>query len=168
LTSLFKAPQSLFMKQIFTLIFLSFVILAQAQSKTGRIFGFLKNSDGKAIEAATVSLLQAENQALVKVSISARDGRFEFERIPAGKFLIAISATGYTPMKSAVIGITPENQTIDAGSFTGEQAAKDLGNLQVTSKRPLIENKINKTIVNVDASPSRGGSDEEQSRGRTE
>jgi outer membrane receptor protein involved in Fe transport len=145
------------MKQLFTLIFLAFVFLAQAQPKTGKILGFLKSPDGKAIEAATVSLLKAENQSLVKVSISEKDGRFEFERIPTGKFLIAISATGYKPMKSAVIEITTENQTIDAGSFTGEQAANDLGNLQVTSKRPLIENKIDKTIVNVDASPSNTG-----------
>jgi outer membrane receptor protein involved in Fe transport len=146
------------MKKLFTLLALvSFVITAHAQSKNGRIFGSVKNAEGKGVESATVSLVKAENQALVKVSITGKEGSFEFERIPEGKFTINITATGYADAKSGVIEVTAEKNTVDAGSFTPAQASKDLGNVQVTAKRPMIENKIDKTIVNVDASPSNTG-----------
>ncbi len=145
------------MKQIFTFILLAVASLAQAQNKSGKITGLVKNAEGKALEAATVSLLKAENQSLVKVSITDKEGNFDFERIPEGKFFVSIAAAGYSNLKSQIIEVTPDKQTVDAGSFTVEPVAKDLGNVEVASKRPLIENKIDKTIVNVDASPSNTG-----------
>ncbi len=145
------------MKQIFTFILLAVASLAQAQNKSGKITGLVKNAEGKALEAATVSLLKAENQSLVKVSITGKEGNFEFERIPEGRFFVTIAAAGYSNLKSQVIEVAADKQSVDAGSFTVEPVSKDLGNVEVTSKRPLIENKIDKTIVNVDASPSNTG-----------
>jgi len=145
------------MKRIFLFLFLAVATIAQAQNKQGKITGSVKNAEGKALEAATVSLLKLENQSLVKVSITNKEGNFEFEKIQEGKFLISIAATGYNNLKSNVLEIAADKQSVDAGSFTIEQASKDLGNVEVTSKRPLIENKIDKTIVNVDASPSNTG-----------
>lgn len=145
------------MKHIFTLIMLAIATLAQAQTKSGKIFGSLKNAEGKGVEAATVTLVKADNQALVKVSITNKEGVFEFERIPEGRFMITFAATGYSAAKSQVIEITPQKQSVNAGAFTAEPAARELGNVEVVSKRPLVENKIDKTVVNVDASPSNTG-----------
>ena len=37
------------------------------------------------------------------------------------------------------------------------QPLKDLGGVTVTAQRPFIETKIDKTVVNVDASPTSAG-----------
>lgn len=145
------------MKHIFTLIMLAIATLAQAQTKSGKIFGSLKNAEGKGVEAATVTLVKADNQALVKVSITNKEGVFEFERIPEGRFMITFAATGYSAAKSQVIEITPQKQSVNAGAFTAEPAARELASVEIVSKRPLVENKIDKTVVNVDASPSNTG-----------
>lgn len=145
------------MKRIFTLLLLVISAVSQAQTKSAKISGAIKSAEGKGIEAATVSLLKADNQALVKVSISNKEGVFEFERVPEGKFIITISAAGYAAVKSQVLEISSPGQSLDAGSFTAQPSTSDLGNVQVTAKRPLIENKIDKTVVNVDASPSNTG-----------
>jgi len=145
------------MKRIFTLVLLAISLMVQAQIKTGKITGILKNAEGKAIEAATVSLLKAENQVLVKVNVSDKNGGFEFERVPEGKFIVTVAATGYANLKSDVLEITATKQTVDLGALTPKNASGDLGNVEVVSKRPLIENKIDKTVVNVDASPSNTG-----------
>lgn len=145
------------MKKLFTLILIAVASLAQAQTKSGKIIGSLKNADGKAVEAATVSLMDAVKKSLVKVSITNKEGSFEFERIPEGKFFLAIAAAGYSEVKSDVLEITVDKKAIDAGAFTAQPVSKDLGNVEVVSKRPLIENKIDKTVVNVDASPSNTG-----------
>ncbi|MCE3281964.1 MAG: TonB-dependent receptor, partial [Chitinophagaceae bacterium] len=149
--------QSLFMKHIFTLLLLAITIASQAQTKTGKIFGSVRNTEGKAIEAATVSLLKADDQALVKISVTDKDGRFEFDRIPEGKFILSISAAGYGLLKSAPVEVTTTAQLVDAGAFAAQPAASMLAGVEVVSKRPLIENRIDKTIVNVDASPSNTG-----------
>jgi len=145
------------MKQIFSLLLVCVSVLAMAQTKTGKISGVIKNAEGKAIEAATVSLLKADNQSLVKVSVSDKNGVFEFERIADGKFVVTVAATGYTNTKSNVVEITAGNQTIHLGDIVPAAKGKDLANVEVVSKRPLIENKIDKTVVNVDASPSNTG-----------
>lgn len=145
------------MKQVFTLLLLFVAFVSQAQSKVGKITGVVRNADGKALEAVTVSLVKADNQALVKVSLTNKDGHFEFERIPEGKFILSITAAGYTQLKSGTLEVSATTPSVDAGAFTAEPVAKDLGNVEVVSKRPLIENKIDKTIVNVDASPSNTG-----------
>jgi iron complex outermembrane recepter protein len=74
-----------------------------AQNPTGKITGSIKDGNGKAIEAATISLLKAKDSSLVKVALSGKTGIYEFEKIPQGIYLVSISVGGFE--KSAVNGI---------------------------------------------------------------
>ncbi len=130
------------------------VCCAAFAQKTGKISGIIKTVDGQPIEAATVSLLK--EQALVKVSITNKLGEFEFERIANGKFIVALNAAGFAPT-SKEVEITAENQVINAGSFALNAQTKGLQEVQVSAKKPFIENKIDRMVVNVDASPTNAG-----------
>ncbi|HXL57630.1 MAG TPA: carboxypeptidase-like regulatory domain-containing protein, partial [Chitinophagaceae bacterium] len=72
------------MKKIYNLIIvctgLFFCANAHAQ-QTGKISGFIKSSDNKVIEAATVTLLKTKDTSIVKIAVTDKTGLFEFEKI---------------------------------------------------------------------------------------
>jgi hypothetical protein len=157
------ATHTTVMKKIFTYVFLLFtgMILftsANAQSKIGKVSGIVKSPEGSGLEGATISLLKAKDSSLAKSALTNKAGEFEMEKIADGKFLIRISAVGYANYfsKSFDLGETHPSFTLPAVSLVVSQ--KNLGTVSVATTRPLIENKIDKTVVNVEASVTNVGS----------
>ncbi|MCW3105892.1 MAG: hypothetical protein JWQ09_398 [Segetibacter sp.] len=151
------------MKRNFTLVLLLVAIMlvassAKAQNKIGKVTGSAKSADEKAIEGATVSLLKAKDSSLAKVALSDKSGNFEMEKINEGKYVVKITAVGYAASFSKTFEITEGNSTIALNTISLLILNKQLGNVQVTTTRPLIENKIDKTVVNVEASVTSVGS----------
>ena len=142
------------MKKLSALICLLTVIGLQqlsAQNKSGRISGTVKDGSGKSIEAATVTLLRTKDSAVVKISISNKTGEFEFDRIPDGRYRVSVSAVGMSAAVSESVDLTELNNAIQLSDFQLTPAGKTLGQVTVTAKRPMVENKIDKTVVNVEA-----------------
>ncbi len=140
------------MKNVFTILCLLLVIQqATAQTKNGRISGVVKDAGGKTIEAATVSLLRVKDTSLVKVAISNKIGEFEFDRIENGKYKVQVSAVGFAKASSEIIEVTELVPSIQLTDFELPVAGKSLSEVTVTARRPMVENKIDKMVVNVDA-----------------
>jgi hypothetical protein len=106
----------------------------------------------KPAEGATVSLLRAKDAATIKLSVVNKEGLFLFENIADGKYLVSVTAVGYKKAMSKPFEVTPEQQSIAVPEMALAPASKDLTDVTVVAKRPLIENKIDRTVVNVDAS----------------
>ncbi|PWT70914.1 MAG: TonB-dependent receptor [Bacteroidetes bacterium] len=128
-----------------------------AQLSTGKISGIIKDNTGKPIESVSVSLLKLKDSSLVKVAITNSGGQFEFERIAIGHYLISVSNVGYIAWWSNPQEISPAHQSIIINEITLQTAAASLGTVTVVGKRPLVENKIDKIVVNVEASISNAG-----------
>jgi iron complex outermembrane recepter protein len=127
-----------------------------SQTNTGKITGYVVDSAQHAVEAATASLLRARDSSLVKVALSDNSGSFEFEKIANGDYFITITAVGYKKSSSKIISLSTSHITLPA--FRLQQApGKTLGQVTVTGKRPLIENKIDRMVVNVEAAPTNAG-----------
>ncbi len=146
------------MKPLLVLLLLFMAVQnSYSQTSPATITGNVKAA-GKAVDAATVSLLQATDSSLFKIVITDKDGHFAFEKAIAGnRYLISVDAITfqkyYSPVFSAGAG---QNFTLPGVSLIAKEATT--GNaVVVTSKRPLIENKIDKTVVNVDASATNTG-----------
>lgn len=127
-----------------------------AQSAGGRIVGTVTAENQKALEAATITLLKAKDSSVVKIGVSDQAGTFEFENIPEGKYLVLISAVSYQP------SYTPAEVTSDALSVILKTIAlkahtESMAGVVVTAKRPPIEVRAGKTVVNVDAAPTNAG-----------
>ncbi|HEV7331520.1 MAG TPA: TonB-dependent receptor [Flavisolibacter sp.] len=114
---------------------------------SGRIVQNAKPSDG-----ATVSLLRAKDSVTVKLSVSNKDGYFMFSDVADGSYLVSVTAVGFEKAFSKRIEVTPHQQNIQLPETVLTPASKDLTGVTVTARRPLIENKIDRTLVNVDAS----------------
>jgi iron complex outermembrane receptor protein len=127
-----------------------------AQDKTGRINGVVTDAAGKPLEAATVQLLKAQSKTLVKAVLTGKDGRYELEKIAAGKYLLSVSAVAFAA-KTAPVELVPEKMMAEVPAFSMSSASKELSGVTVTARKPLIEQKIDRTVVNVDAAPTNAG-----------
>jgi len=139
-----------------TLGLLLYPAITRAQ-QAGKISGTLKAADNKAIDAATVALLRSNDSSLVKYSVSDKNGAFEFENIKTGKYFFTAEAVGYSKYFSVAFEITAEKPLAQLGETKLAPTGNGLNNVTVSVTRPLIENKIDRTVVNVDASPTNTG-----------
>ena len=143
------------MRQVFTFIFFILVAFSATAQTESKISGVVKDEQGKAIQSATISLLKASDSSLVKVAVSNKDGKYEFNEIKAGQYFVSASSVGYAKAISKSVD-TKGNAEIS--TITLIQNSKDLGAVTVSAQRPFVETKLDKTVVNVDASPTSAGS----------
>ncbi|MEJ7829352.1 MAG: outer membrane beta-barrel protein, partial [Segetibacter sp.] len=150
------------MRTSITLITLFFLTTLSSfvygQNKIGKVTGTAKSVDGKVLDGATIGLLRAKDKSLAKSAISNKGGEFEIEKIADGEYVISITAVGYAKQTSQPFTINETSSLVQLGTLQLKNADKDLGTVKVTATRPLIENKIDKTIVNVDAAVTNAGS----------
>ena len=145
-------------KIINILLALVFTSFTMAQAQSGRVQGRVEDASRKVIESATISLLKAEDSSVYKINVADRSGAFVFEQVPSGSFLVSVTAVGHQMAYSEKFEITPTNRNIILNPTQLAAAAKSMAAVTVTAKKPLIENRIDRTVVNVDASPSNVGS----------
>lgn len=136
---------------------LALALVSQAQSPTGKIAGYVIDGNTKTIESATITLLKAKDSSVAKMSVADKTGKFVFDGISEGKYIVSISAVGHTKGFSETFEITQVNNSINLKTVELVPMAKNLGGVTVSSKKPLIEQKIDRMVVNVDAAVSNVG-----------
>ena len=145
------------MKLFLTSLFAILCFIASAQNKIGHVSGSVTDDNQKPIEGATVSLLKSKDAALVKVAVTDKKGTYEFDKIAEGEYLLSITVAGFQKKNTPPFSITASKSSVAIDNVQMAPAAKSLGEVTVTGKRPLIENKIDRTVINVDAAPTNSG-----------
>ncbi|MFT3934313.1 MAG: TonB-dependent receptor [Chitinophagaceae bacterium] len=146
------------MKKFLTIITLSLFSLSLfAQDKTGKVSGVVTDAAQKPLEAATIQLLKADNKALVKAAVTNKQGVFEIEKIAAGKYVLSISAVAFTATTSAPFELAADKMSYQLPAVKLIAASKELSAVTVTARKPLIEQKIDRTVINVEAAPTNAG-----------
>jgi iron complex outermembrane receptor protein len=144
------------MKRIFTLVIACalFSTLASAQANP-KITGIVKDEQGKPLQSATVSLLRQKDSSLAKVAVTDATGQYELITGKPGKYIVSIVLVGYIKTVSPAFDLATADVNLPA--FSLRPSVREMNEVVVQSKKPFIETKIDKTIVNVDASPSSAG-----------
>ncbi len=147
------------MKQFFSLLAaMSIAIASQAQSGA-KVTGSIKDGGNqKVIDAASISLLHATDSALVKVAVTDKAGNFSFENIKEGNYLVLATSVGHSKTYSQSFTVAGASSSTNVGVLQLVPMAKAMQEVVITSKKPLIERKLDRTIVNVDASITSTGS----------
>lgn len=139
------------MKKLYNLIFIAFCsVLAQAQDSLS-VRGAVVDQQNTPLAAVTVSLLRATDSSLVKLSLSGQDGHYEFHGIRSGSYRIMTSFVGYAQQYSDSFDLSAD---IEVEKILLQPQARALEGVTVQSRKPLVEAKLDKMVVNVDASPS--------------
>ncbi|MEO6538633.1 MAG: outer membrane beta-barrel protein [Ferruginibacter sp.] len=147
------------MKKLFTTLVFASLGLSSFAQNAGTISGVIKDGGNqKIIDAANISLLKTKDSSLVKVSVTDKDGNFSFENVKDGNYIVAASSIGHTKAYSKPLTINAENKSASTGMLQLIPVNKNLTEVVVTAKKQFIERKIDKTILNVDASITNAGS----------
>jgi iron complex outermembrane recepter protein len=139
---------------ILTAVFLA-VAITGFSAKTPIISGQVKDENKQPYQGVTVSLFRAKDTSLVKAAFTNSNGEYIFEGVKDNKYIIGVSATGYKKYLSGVIEISGADFALPVIVLEGE--VKGLKEVTVTGRKPLFEQKPDKMVVNVDASPSNAG-----------
>lgn len=122
----------------------------------GKVNGVILSSQN-AVESASVGLLRAKDSSVVKLAVSDKNGQFEIEKVKAGRYLVSVQAVGHAKYYGQVFELTASHPEYTLKNIELVAAAKMLAGVTVTSQKPLIEQKIDRTVVNVEASVSNTG-----------
>ncbi|MES2331031.1 MAG: outer membrane beta-barrel protein [Bacteroidota bacterium] len=136
-----------------TVAFLLTALSLNAQQISGNI----NDKQKKAVTGATISLLAAKD-SIIKLSTSDKDGNFIFQNIKAGHYRVRAVHVGYANSVSAAFDYDGKTG-YTVPSLELSPASKELQAVVVTSQKPMIEVKADKTILNVEGTINATGSD---------
>ncbi|MEP7109641.1 MAG: TonB-dependent receptor, partial [Ferruginibacter sp.] len=136
------------------LVFMTFVFAIKSMSQTNEtiVSGSTVDTKNVPVESATISLMRLKDSSIIKIAVSDKAGKFAFNGIPFGSYFTMISAVSFTKTNSSVFVISENNTAIMLGALILQELPKNLSAVVVTSKKRLIEQKIDRMVVNVDAS----------------
>src|SRR5258706_13465769 len=134
---------------LFLLLLTMTCFFIKANAQTGEVYGNVKTTDNKPLEAATVSLLKTKDSSLIKIAEADKAGVYKFENIRYGNYMVQAEALGHDKSMSKIFDLNEAHPSIAVDNISLASGAKVLARVNITAQRPLIENKIDKTIVNV-------------------
>lgn len=147
------------MKQLLNLLGAISISIASFAQSNGKISGTIKEGGNQQIlKGASISLLHSSDSSLAKASITDKDGNFFFENINQGIYFLTASYIGRKTVNSKSFVLSADKPTVVVEVLQLLPNDKDLKEVSVISKKAFIERKIDKTVVNVDASVTNAGS----------
>jgi iron complex outermembrane recepter protein len=135
------------MKNTFIITILFFVYHASFAQK---IEGSVKDKAGKPISNASVILKKTVDSGIIKISLSDKDGKFVFNPLHPGNYFISISHVGFVPVYSSLFNLHDTSAIrID---LVMDKTIAALKEVVVVSRKPMIEVKADKIILNIENS----------------
>jgi hypothetical protein len=128
-----------------------------AQAPTGKIRGLVLDGTQKTIDGASLLLINAKDSTTVKTLLGNANGTFAFNDLPNGNYQLKITMLGYQKYKSDVI-IIGDKQIINLPAIVLTQNTKALQEVAITAQKDFVEQKIDRTVINVNALISNTGS----------
>ncbi len=124
-----------------------------AQTKTsGTVSGLVVDAQQKPLDYATVSLLKAKDSSLVKGALTDDKGHYQISGISAGNYLVSVSVVSYKKAFSKPFTISEANASFTIEKLVLAAGEQQLKGVSIVAQKPLIEHKIDRTVLNVENS----------------
>tara|TARA_Y100001972_G_C7660001_1_gene332749 strand:- start:149 stop:2560 length:2412 start_codon:yes stop_codon:yes gene_type:complete len=137
---------------IFLLSILGFSQLVKAQAF---VTGYIRAEDGTGIPFATAQLINPKDSSMVAGTVSDYEGKFEFEYVASGIYLLKSDAVGFkTHLKTCNIS----EDTFPIQEIVMEEDLTQLQEVVVEARKPFYESHADRVVVNVKGSPASAGS----------
>ncbi len=111
----------------------------------------------KPVEFATVALLRASDAGLIKATYTDTDGQFSFANIADGSYTVSISFVGYAPAAVPSFSLSSVQPSVQLGAVSLTAQSRQLAEVVVTGQKAVIEQKIDRMVLNVGALASNAG-----------
>ncbi len=124
------------------------------------ITGKVNDKDNKVLSSVQITLTNANDNTVAKIEITDTEGKFLIQNLKEGNYKVVIDDMEYSPYQSESITLNTSNPNVNLNSITlASKSTTNLNEVIVTKKKPFIENKIDRTVVNVDAFITAAGGD---------
>ncbi|RYY26204.1 MAG: hypothetical protein EOO04_11020 [Chitinophagaceae bacterium] len=147
--------QSENMKQKLLLTFLITILISMnifSQYQPGTIAGSLKSDDKLTTASSTIALCRAADSAVLFSTSPDTESNYFFYSVSKGKYLVKVTSTLAETYYSKPFIIDSLKKTIRLEPIAlVPRRPVTLDKVVVTAKRPLLEQQIDRVIVNVDA-----------------
>jgi len=130
------------------LSFLVFSTLGLTAFGQTHLSGSVLDAAGQPLADASVLLLNARDSSLVKGAVGDGLGHYAFENVRAGRYRLSASRVGYAPVLSEPVEVG-EAAPAALPPLTLRERAGELDGATVTAKKPFVEQRIDRTVVNV-------------------
>ncbi len=130
------------MRFITLLLALTFSITSALAQDLG-IQGRVMTSEGKApLPNANLILQHLPDSSTAGGMVTTRDGRFRFENLRGGRYVLKVSYLGYS---TVVKDVALRGQSVNLGDIVLEEASIPLGQVEVTGEAPIAVMKEDTT-----------------------
>ncbi|MEO6524943.1 MAG: outer membrane beta-barrel family protein [Mucilaginibacter sp.] len=149
------------MKTLYNILYTTLAVFALLQTSVAwaqvakpnvQISGSVLDEKGNTMPFATIGLLKAKDSSLVKGAITTENGSYKFERVNQGSYIVRVNVMGYTKTNSKPINVNADATDIKVPVIKLSSSSKALKEVNITSNKPLIERKFDRTIMNVENS----------------
>ena len=121
------------------------------EGDTFKVVGELRDSvSGEFLAFVNVAVLDSADSSFVKGTATNLDGLFEISDVPAGSYLLRISAIGY---RNRLVPFTVSNNTA-LGTLRVQPGATTLDAVEISAEKPIYAMDGEKLIYNVSEDPS--------------
>jgi iron complex outermembrane recepter protein len=136
---------------------LAVVLILSVSAFAQNITGTVHDEQGRSMNGSTVSLLLAHDSSVLKLAATQYNGRYQFSDAKAGRYLIRVTNVGYANYTSTPFEVGSTDITMPAVALS--KSTGDLKDVTVTARRPIVEVKADKMIVNVEGTINSVGND---------
>ncbi len=138
-------------------LFLVALFIHESCKAQSTIHGSVLFSNHSPAVNASVLLLQAKDSLLIKALVCDKKGTYSFNNVADGNYVIATNHVGYKQAYSTVLTINKANSDIAVADIMMTEEPASLKEVTVTAKKPLLEQKIDRLIINVENSITSAG-----------
>lgn len=144
------------MKYLSLILFLALLCTHSVAQVT--ITGKVTAQDGNPVPFANVLLLHDADSTLVKGTIANENGTYQIASIQRGNYLLRVSSIGYATFNSPAFQLTQDRPSIDFGTQIIQEDSRQLDEVVIRADKPLYQQELDKTIINVQSSALTKGS----------
>lgn len=140
-----------------TLILLVTGSLAYAQNAT--VSGKIQDQQGLPLDFSTIALISAKDSSIIKGVVANEQGLYTLSNIPFGKYIVKASLFGYASQSSKEFSLNTDKSSAEINlTLLSDNKKVNLNEVVVVAKKPFVERKADKLIVNVESSSLSTGS----------
>jgi iron complex outermembrane receptor protein len=132
-------------------------ILCSFMASAQKITGVVKDQQGKGLDKTSIALLRVKDSSIVKLSATDNNGKYSLDG-QQGQFLLSFTHVGYAPAYSKSFEV-PASGDVSLEDVVMAKAEATIAGVTVTAKKPMVEVKADKTILNVEGTINAVGND---------
>lgn len=142
------------MKKYFYFLLVNFLIVSFAHAQV-KITGKVHSADHLPLPLATAYLMKANSAVVLKAVVTNEYGEYQFTDVGPGNYLVEAKMVGYTSNRSSSFAIDKSDYSPAVIELIADN--RKLEEVTVEGKRPMVESKPGKLILNVENSPLAAG-----------